>query len=337
MKTLLPSMAILLGLMLIGLVSSAQPPKGSSPGAVPAPTEQPVPPPAPERTAEEKRWGGILPGVPEKLEDMIELGLRSNPDILRVQAELNAARLKLTQEITEIYNKRIELARHFARATQQLEPIETSGLPQSVLDQRLDSLENVQAEYRALKVRARYVLGMGSGMANVPAVGPLPPIERRIQQPRPALDRGSRLGKALETIVTLEFENMELREVLEFITEYVGVNFTVDREVESLPITISVRDSPLLGNLHALVDLGNGLCFVIRDYGIFATTRERAQTINAPTIPEDVPLYVPVLEGPLHPVEGVAEPVVQPPVVETSPDPEAPSLQVEEDAKNAAP
>jgi hypothetical protein len=59
--------------------------------------------------------------------------------------------------------------------------------------------------------------------------------------------------------------------------------------------------------LHALADTKEGICFVIRDSYIFATNEERAMTINAPTIPDTIPLYLPVDSVDIARKEAAAE------------------------------
>ena len=85
-----------------------------------------------------------------------------------------------------------------------------------------------------------------------------------------------------------------MRNILEFVSEYLDVNITVHPDVPELFTDLRLEGVKLREALRALSDQCEPLCFVIRDYGILATTREHAERIVAPTIPEDVPLHAPM-------------------------------------------
>jgi hypothetical protein len=54
--------------------------------------------------------------------------------------------------------------------------------------------------------------------------------------------------------------------------------------LRSLPSEI-----PLRSLLLAIADQIDGMCFVVRDYGILVTTTERAWSLPGATIPAEVP------------------------------------------------
>ena len=58
------------------------------------------------------------------------------------------------------------------------------------------------------------------------------------------------------------------------------------------PTTLTLPHPVAVGQaIVAVVDQGDDyLAFVLREYGVLVTTRERAMGMNAPTIPPDVPL-----------------------------------------------
>lgn len=110
---------------------------------------------------------------------------------------------------------------------------------------------------------------------------------------RPKLEdlRDTKIGQALQHRVGLTFEDIQLREITEFITGTYEINIVVDAGQGTIHVPyVNLMDISLLDALHALADQ-NGICFIIRDYGIFATTPARAASIPGPSIPEGIPYY----------------------------------------------
>ena len=84
-------------------------------------------------------------------------------------------------------------------------------------------------------------------------------------------------------------------EIFDFMSNTYEINITVDLAFTPPTIRqINLRNVPLRSVFLALADKMGDACFVIRDYGLFLTTRERAQTLAGPTIPEDVPYFAPM-------------------------------------------
>ena len=92
--------------------------------------------------------------------------------------------------------------------------------------------------------------------------------------------------------MAINFEDINMMEIFEFITDTYEINITVDLAFTPPTIRqINLRNVPLRSVFLALADKMGDACFVIRDYGLFLTTRERAQTLAGPTIPEDIPYF----------------------------------------------
>ncbi len=79
----------------------------------------------------------------------------------------------------------------------------------------------------------------------------------------------------------------------------------IHREREKLRMALGLMEERMDWNFEALLALADQcefLCFVVRGYGILATTKERAVHMDAPAIPPDIPVFVPEAPGP-SPVE----------------------------------
>jgi hypothetical protein len=118
-----------------------------------------------------------------------------------------------------------------------------------------------------------------------------------VRKERPPLEsiRNEEILKALGAPATIQFDDAKFAGVGDYIEEYFSINMAIDKAIIERNDTVNVRieDAPLSAALLAISDACTDTCFLIRNYGIFATTRDKAQRINAPCIPEDVPLYVP--------------------------------------------
>ncbi len=330
MKTqiLRPIAGVLFGTLLtvVALGQSAAPP--ALPVVPAAPDAQPGPPPAittapdaPGVPAPQGRAGTLLPaatprvpgvpgeagpetpgifhGVPDKLEDIVELAQRTSPEVIiaeaqlrEAEARLRQARLEATQQaILAQRNRRIaELAR---RNVQEVEQKYQAGRGTT---QELLAAQERLAELEAALASSNVTLEMmaaqyGGGASPVDPLNAPP----RIPAERPVLPQTAEndVQEALNNPVSIEFSDVSVSDIAEFLSEYVGVNIVVDPASDRPVVSVRLSDVPLRDALIALADLGQDVCFVIRDHFIFATTRERAMQISAPTIPENIPLYLP--------------------------------------------
>ena len=241
----------------------------------------------------------VFPPVPEDLGAMIEVALRSNPDLARLEAELHAARMKVTQEITEVHNALKKLRAQAARARDQLKSA-LAAAEKGVVPARVSRANAEQAlvlaesELGELMARARYLVGAGMP-GSMSAMEPFPSPPPGVPTPRPTHEDDKRpIQQILDTSVSIDFEDEQLVDILDFLADFVGVNISPDAAAGHIIVyDITTRNVPVRDALLALTDLCEPLCFVVRDYGILATTRARAQTIPGPSIPEDIPFFAP--------------------------------------------
>jgi hypothetical protein len=81
---------------------------------------------------------------------------------------------------------------------------------------------------------------------------------------------------------------------MHFMNDYYSLGIVADAEAcrdTDAVLSLNLQGVPLKQCLLAVTDaMGGKVCFVVRDYGILATTPQRAMEIYAPTIPADIPL-----------------------------------------------
>ncbi|GMV91353.1 MAG: hypothetical protein AMXMBFR82_11310 [Candidatus Hydrogenedentota bacterium] len=236
-----------------------------------------------------------------------EPGQEIDPEVAIAEAQVREAEARLRQariaaaqrEIEKGQLKRIvELARKNAKEEQRR--TEAGIGTQQDLMEAQERLARAEADMAKLDAASQIMDGRG-GRADSPLFQGRLFEQPRFPAPRPELSSDDKRDVAitLQAPVAIEFKDATLREVAEMVSEYAGVNIVLDvglRAADEM-VTIKLTNVPLEDGLLALTDAYGDLCFVIRDYGVFATTTERAMTINAPTIPANVPLLVPFQEA----------------------------------------
>jgi hypothetical protein len=247
----------------------------------------------PALTQEEPEHHPFMEPLPERFEEALDIAMHENPEVVmaRIQlqqaaAELRQARMETIREITTLWRER-------AAIHAMLE----NGAPDHERNELEMELDNMQAHLR-------YLIGMGVPMEGAEHEDPRLPMMPR---PRPALSDAMR--QQLQVPVSVSFQGeMDLSEALELLGSVSGVNLIPDFEI---PIEEPVRgfetdNMPLEQVMRALSDQMAFLAFVFRDYGVLVTHRERAMQIDAPAIPENLPLFQPEMPGP-HPEEAHRE------------------------------
>lgn len=224
--------------------------------------------------------------IPENLEEMLAWAMDRNPKIKlaeaklrQAQAELNAARLEVAQEVAEVHGERLRLRQMIT----QTERIKEYGDAEALIE--------LGAQLNAAEARARYLLGVGAfpmpGEQEGPHEAPMRPAARPPVPPEMA----GRLEKRLD----IELEPMPLTDALERLGAAADVQIMTDLTLPPVEVALAGQDLTVGEALTALADQCDFLCFVVRDYGLFATVRDRARQIQAPAIPGEVPLFVPEL------------------------------------------
>lgn len=269
---------------------------------VPAAPAKPEPAPAPLKP--------LLPFAPEKpagaFHRLTQFSPETSPEVAIAEAQLREAEARLQQAKIEaaqraIENTQLQRIVELARKNAQ----EQESRAQLGIGTQKDYMEAqeqlAQAEAELAKLTAASaIMESKSGRTNAaPELSLL--SQPQIPVPRPVLakDDSSAVMVALDAPINIEFESETLRNIFGFISEYVEMNIVIDVGLPAAdePVSLKLDNVPLKDALMALADAYGDVCFVIRDYGIFATTAERAMTINAPTIPANIPLLVSIQEA----------------------------------------
>lgn len=239
------------------------------------------------------------------LDNIVDMAQQSSPEVLIAEAQLREAEARLRQArlvaaqqaIQATYDRKVveEARKNVEELANRVKLGTSSHQELQAAQERLAQAEAALAKQdAALKMMTGPPPGMPD-FGNDPmrlAQKPLFPA------PRPALPEKpeTEIEKALASPVTIEFDEANLDAILEFVSDYVSVNIVLDVGLSAAdqPVSIKIQDVPLNDAFLALADICGDVCFVVRDYGIFVTTPQRAATIEAPTIPPDIPLYVPL-------------------------------------------
>ncbi len=313
--------AMLTGALLVALClplwaqegAPGETPVGAGPGVTATP---PIVPGSPD---EEKNETGERSSVlPDSLDEMIELAQKNSPEVIiaeaqlrEAEARLRQAKLEATQRAIELFRDRtaLEAGRQSVREKEELYKKGRGDLQSLQLaQQRLAELEASAASANAaLEMMATQPTGERDRFGGTGGLHPEPEPLVRVERPELPEDPENEILQVLDEPVSIEFEDEQIVNIGRFISEYLGINIVVDPAADGVVDYMQIHDLSLRDTLHALADTKEGICFVIRDSYIFATTEERAMTINAPTIPDTIPLYLPVDSVDIARKEAAAE------------------------------
>ena len=254
----------------------------------------------------------IADSLPHELSDLMAMATEHNTEIRRVRAAVEMAQAEFDGALAKLTSQLRELHMRLDRQVRALEnPAESVETPKDINAlRRLEaSAYNTNRKLRAITRThgeiMRLLGGERGGRRNrvagsAPMGGFAAFAQMRIPQARPAYEEGTpeNLRATLGAGINIIFQDMSVVEIFGYIIDTYEINITVDLAFTPPIIRqINLKHVSLRSALLALADQMGDACFVIRDYGLFLTTRERAQTLAGPTIPEDVPYFAPVPPG----------------------------------------
>jgi len=232
-------------------------------------------------------------GDAHDLGEVMGQALEFNPEIRAIRAEIQALMARLEQlemkTAADVVRKKVELRRLVDR--QKALRLNDAPSPE---------LPMLDADIAARKMELDYMLGARGDrpfgdqvrvMKFTGTDGPvLAPIAMRFGRERPGLEEApEHIRTALDgERISLDFEDMELENVVSLLSTRMKLNVVLDTAVRSTNVNMNIKELPYGQAFLALAE-ANGLAFIIRDYGIFVTTRDRAVSIPGPSIPEGVP------------------------------------------------
>jgi hypothetical protein len=87
-----------------------------------------------------------------------------------------------------------------------------------------------------------------------------------------------RLRKKLDKPTDMDFIQSQLKDVAEWLEDLHDIQFLVGDGLDAVLITFEIKGVPLAAALQAIEETTSpGIRFVVRDYGILATTRAEAE------------------------------------------------------------
>ena len=254
----------------------------------------------------------LVQSVPADLGELMALAMEQNPAIRRAraavdmaQADLDKTLVELTpklrsmlerwEEVKRAIDERARIYESTKRAADDEMLLEYSSFLKEVMEFLTREREEFTPPVGSERGRSRHRAAVSGTVGGFAAFA-----QMRMPQPRPEYAEGTpeNLREILEAPIGITFEDVSLMDILDFISGTYDINITVDLAFTP-PIIghIDLKNVLMRSALLALTDKMGDACFVIRDYGLFLTTRERAQTLAGVTIPEDVPYLVPLPAG----------------------------------------
>ncbi len=268
-----------------------------------APPPQEVPPPT--KTDPNLAPAQALPAIPDSLDEMLAVALRSNPEILQAEAKvqqaearLNQARLKAAQEVATAFHERMKQRDLLAAQEEQLAAVksrvETGTSPQLELHQALAQNSESRAQVAQGEAQLRYLIGLGGSLT-------LRDGRAALRTPRAEAPRQpeipEKMRNLLEKRVSLTLGAMSLREVCSVLKDAFGKQSLIVDEMSLGPSghvipgtssLLELKEVPLRTALFAIADL-HQVVFVFRDYGVLVTNRVHSSTLQSATIPPRLP------------------------------------------------
>jgi hypothetical protein len=229
-----------------------------------------------------------LAPLPGSLDELLASALRRNPEILveearvrEAQANLNQARLAVTQAVVRLHFERQEQQRVLAGRHQEL--IRHRALHQSgqLGAGEMESIEieiaQTEGEIARIDAELRYAIGHGGTLPEAElladprgagAAASLHVEPRVVPAPVPepiltALDRA---------MLTAEFQETPIEDVLDLLANATGLEFILGPSLrdQSMTLTLKIRGQTSARKLiHAIADQVE-VEFVVRSYGILA-------------------------------------------------------------------
>jgi hypothetical protein len=266
------------------------------------------------------------PPVPDTLDGVLAVVVRGHPDVLlaesklrqaeallrQAEAEVRQARLRATRETVSLWNER-RAAETEARAAEQALNAAKVGHAQgavSVTEIRAAEDRFLKSSVALESSRAQ-LAGLLSAIQGAPSAADqslvvaaewaklqadekhAASVARTAAAPprRPPLPAA--VTSLLERRVDVALVDLPLPEAVRKILGDAPVNLVLEpglrESFEDHRVTLSLKQVTLLAALTALVDQTD-FAFILRDYGLRLTGASQAMTIDAPAVPESLPL-----------------------------------------------
>lgn len=242
--------------------------------------------------------------VPSTLDEMLAIGLKSNPDVLlaeakvrQAEAEMMQARLKVTREIVELWNQRRKkemLVQEFRAHAKESEALAAKGaVPASEASKSARALQQASAELAEFNFAIRPLLGIGLAQGTSAQAAPGSGGPARLERPEWPSEEEDPLAKA---VLDVDFADAQVIDAVRtiFASAKLPGNLVIDRnlkdELGDLQVTLALKGVTVRAAIEATADCAP-IALLRKSYGYLLTSPSRAETISAPALPTTIPLY----------------------------------------------
>jgi hypothetical protein len=219
-----------------------------------------------------------IENAPATLDEALAKALDNHPDIVAAKAKLTLAEAELNRTRMEVARKIIGL---WSVLQAQKEKAERNRALQANNSISMEEVIAARASLAQSETELRYLIGQivppgvrthGFAIAGGSPRAPRGPIPEKVRE-------------ALIAPTQIDFIDEKLSNVLDYLMDLHHIDFQLDAKafegkgfaVDKEKIGLSIKGVPLAAGLQALEDKHPPLRFVVRDYGILATTSSRAE------------------------------------------------------------
>ena len=232
----------------VGSMAAAQAPGNPKPTGVPAPAAR----------------VGIT-----SLEQFLGRTLKTHPDIVAAEAEVELAQAKLTQTRFQIAHELITLWNDWQAQSEHVKHLQAeidagvAGRPATI-----GQLAVARARVAEIESLLPYLLGQAGGTPTVRSAA-LPPGPKQA----PSGPVAYKILEALNQPAELSFSGAaSVRNAADVLSRHHDIRVVVDPEVADLPATLDIRGIPLGAALQEAEVFTPGIRFVVCDFGILVTS-----------------------------------------------------------------
>lgn len=242
---------------------------------------------------------------PKSIEGMIAAALRSNPDVLvaeakvrEAEAELNRVRMKVTQDVMALQNRREAATitlRSAEMTVQRKSQMHKSGtIDAGAFEEAQFELLRARHAFATVETESKYLLGEGSAKpartAESRSIGESPSNGVFVQ--RPPLTTSDSVF--LSQPIAVSAEEARLTDVfapLKAVAAELGTMIVIDEAISEITLSVEMKETTVEKFLTLLTDrLTNSIAFVFRPYGVFVTTPQNAQRLWGAAVPAELPV-----------------------------------------------
>lgn len=246
-----------------------------------------------------------LGDIPSNLDTLLNMAVAFSPEARRSRAELDAIHIQIARDVAAAHAQRKKYRLLLLGAKRDV--VKNPPEFRTYKSEDLSMLRSAEEVLRALTglTLNRYPAiasatpgSPGTSVESIRAPGTLFRSAQGTKRSPEDFPEPERLKSALDgEPANVTFKEMPLRNILSLLAAKAEININVDILVADEAVTLTLESVTLRDTLLALADQVEGLTFVSRDYGLFATARDRALRIPGATIPDDVPYVAPIPPG----------------------------------------